>query len=660
MKEKARELTDGFPGFFLACYGIGSGHFSCMYSLFFADVIKYFIMDFGKERDMGDFSGLLQEWLNQPHLNKDLREELLTLSDEKEIEDRFYKDLEFGTGGLRGLLGAGINRMNIYTVRKTSQGFADYINAHYGKGSQGYKGQIPAIAIAYDSRKNSRLFALEAACVFAANDIKAYIYPELMPTPALSFAVRHYNCCGGVMITASHNPAQYNGYKVYNEEGCQLTLEAAGEVLNFINHIGIFEDVKTIGIDLDLTLEERSVMALALSDDSGTPMIEVISEAVGQAYLDRVYEERMNVAGCDGLSVVYTPLNGTGYKPITEILSRISVKDVILVEEQQYPDDSFRTCPYPNPEKKEALALGLDLCNKLKMEGRTPDLLLATDPDCDRVGVAVRHKGKDAEEEEFVLLSGNEMGTLLLDFICQKKIPMPDRPLAIKTIVSSSMSETVAKTYGVEVQNVLTGFKFIGEQIGLLERAGEEKRFIFGFEESCGYLAGTYVRDKDAVVATMLLCEAAAYYKTAGKTLVGRLAELYHQHGYYINDLMEFEFPGAVGMKRMTEILSGLRAEALSDIAGKKVIQIADYLLSKRRIIRGESSCVLSAGILPIALPKSDVLEYVLEGKASVIIRPSGTEPKLKVYLSAKGETKAEGLGIIEAIKRDLEVILRP
>lgn len=609
---------------------------------------------------MGDSKKLYQGWLNQPHLSQELREELLALTDEKEIEDRFYKDLEFGTGGLRGLLGAGINRMNIYTVRKTSQGFADYINAHCGKSSDGYKGQMPAIAIAYDSRKNSNLFALEAACVFAANGIKAYIYPELMPTPALSFAVRHYGCCGGVMITASHNPAQYNGYKVYNDEGCQLTLEAAEEVLNLINTIDIFEGVKTIGMDLDLTLEERSAMALALSDDSGVPLIEVIPDAVGQAYLDRVYEERMAVTGCERLSVVYTPLNGTGYKPITEILRTIGVRDVALVEEQQYPDDTFRTCPYPNPEKKEALTLGLDLCNRLKAEGRTPDLLIATDPDCDRVGVAVRHKEKGAEEETFALLSGNEMGILLLDFICQHKAPMPEKPLAVKTIVSSTMAEAVAGNYGVEVQNVLTGFKFIGEYIGLLEKTGEEKRFIFGFEESCGYLAGTYVRDKDAVVATMLLCQAAAYYKDAGKTLVDRLAELYDQYGYYINDLMEFEFPGAAGMKRMTEILSGLRAEAPTDIAGKKVIQIADYLLSQRRIIRGERSCVLSAGTLPIGLPKSDVLEYVLEGKSGVIIRPSGTEPKLKVYLSAKGETKAESRDIIEAIKRDLEVILRP
>lgn len=604
---------------------------------------------------MGNFRALLQEWLNQPHLDEALREELLALTGEKEIEDRFYRDLEFGTGGLRGLLGPGTNRMNIYTVRRTSQGFADYINAHYGKGSEGYKGRNPAIAIAYDSRKNSRLFALEAACVFAANEIKAYIYPELMPTPALSFAVRHYGCGGGVMITASHNPAQYNGYKVYNEEGCQLTLQAAEEVLNFINEIHIFEDVKTISTDLDLTLEERLAMALALSDDSGVPLIEVIPDAVIQAYMDAVYGERMGVTGCDALSVVYTPLNGTGYKPVTAILKRIGVKKVALVEEQQYPDETFRTCPYPNPEKMEALALGLSLCKRLGEEGNAPDLLIATDPDCDRIGVAVRHY-----REDFVRLSGNEIGILLLDFICQRKAPMPENPLFIKTIVSSAMAEPVAKAYGVEVQNVLTGFKFIGEQIGFLEKVGMKKSFIFGFEESCGYLAGTYVRDKNGVVAAMLLCEAAAYYKAMGKTLVDRLTELYDQYGYYINDLMEFEFPGAVGMKKMTELLTALREEAPSEIAGKKVIQIADYLLSKRRIVPEENGCVLSPETLPISLPKSDVLEYVLEGDSNVIIRPSGTEPKLKVYLSAKGETKTAGLEIIEAIKRDLDALLRP
>lgn len=596
---------------------------------------------------MGNFKALLQEWLSQPHLEKALREELQALTDEREIEDRFYRDLEFGTGGLRGILGAGTNRMNIYTVRRTSQGFADYMNAHYGKGSEGYKSRNLAIAIAYDSRKNSRLFALEAASVFAANDIKAYIYQELMPTPALSFAVRHYGCCGGVMITASHNPAQYNGYKVYNEEGCQLTLEAAEEVLNLINGIHIFEDVKTIGRDLDLSLEERS--AMALSD----ALIEVIPNAVIQAYIDAVYGQRMGVTGCDTLSVVYTPLNGTGYKPVTAILERIGVKKVALVEEQQYPDETFRTCPYPNPEKMEALALGLGLCKRLGEEGDTPDLLIATDPDCDRIGVAVYHN-----EENFVRLSGNEIGILLLDFICQRKVPMPENPLFIKTIVSSAMAEPVAKAYGVEVQNVLTGFKFIGEQIGFLEKAGMEQRFIFGFEESCGYLAGTYVRDKDGVVAAMLVCEAAAYYKARGKTLIDRLTELYDQYGYYINDLMEFEFSGAVGMKKMTELLMALRAEAPSEIAGKKVIQIADYLLSERRIAHGKSSSVLET--LPILLPKSDVLEYVLEGDSGIIIRPSGTEPKLKVYLSAKGETKTAGLEIIEAIKRDLDALLRP
>lgn len=600
---------------------------------------------------------ILKRWLDQDKLDEALRKELLETTDEKELHDRFYRELEFGTGGLRGILGAGTNRMNIYTVRKATQGFADYLNSHYGKGSDNYKGDLISVAIAYDSRINSKLFALETACVFAANGIRSYIYPQLMPTPALSFAVRHYNCLGGVMITASHNPAKYNGYKVYNKEGCQLTLEAAGQVLGFINEIDIFNGVKTISTDLNLTLDEKAALALAISDDSGIALIEVIPDEVNQAYLDAVQEQSTKEENCHKLSVVYSPLNGAGNIPVTEILARIGVKDLTLVEEQSMPDGNFTTCPYPNPEKKEAMALGFNLCNKLMEEGRKPDILLATDPDCDRVGVAVRHKNKEGVKEDFALITGNEIGILLLDYICQKR-EKRERPLAIKTIVSSKMANAVAKDYGVTMINVLTGFKFIGEQIGILERAGEEGRFIFGFEESYGYLAGTHVRDKDAVVASMLICEMAAHYKSLGKTLIDRLEELYQKYGYYINDLMEFEFYGSEGMKQMEEIMRGLRAEALDKIGGKKVTQIADYLSSQKRIVSGEKGCVLSAGTVPINLPKSDVIEYVLEEGGSVIARPSGTEPKLKIYLAAKGETKEEALRIIEEQKEAVRIFL--
>lgn len=638
---------------------------------------------------MRETNEILKKWLDQETLDQGIKEELLVLRDEDDIQDRFYRDLEFGTGGLRGVLGAGTNRMNIYTVRKATQGLADYINLHYGKGSSTYKGEIPSAAIAFDSRINSDLFALEAACVLAANGIKSYIYPELMPTPALSFAVRHYGCSAGIMVTASHNPAKYNGYKVYNEEGCQMTLETAAEVLQLIGQVDIFKDVKTIAIDLNLTLEEKSAMALAISDDSGVKLIEVIPPQVGEAYLQAVQSESTGAVGCKQLSVVYSPLNGTGNKPVRQILDRIGVKDVKIVEEQEMPDGNFTTCPNPNPEKKEALALGLKLCEELAEQGKAPDLLLATDPDCDRVGIAVRRSNREAGEDTYQLLSGNETGILLLDFICQRRLAaseakadksgvsrermvagservakrpdaraglkeMPKEPIAIKTIVTSKMAEKVAKQYGVKMMDVLTGFKFIGEQIGYLEAKGEEDRYIFGFEESYGYLSGSYVRDKDAVNAAMLICEMAAYYKTTGITLVDRLQQLYEKFGFYKNDLIEFTFEGAAGMEKMSTIMENLRAATPKNIIGKKVVEAADYQTSQRRVVSGAPGCVFSAGMRPINLPKADVLEYILEDGSSFIVRPSGTEPKLKIYLSAKGSTREESDEIINNLKTEL------
>ena len=581
---------------------------------------------------------MMKRWLDQKDLDEALKKELLEIKDQEEIQDRFYRELEFGTGGLRGILGAGTNRMNIYTIRKATQGFADYLNHHYGRESEKYSGDAPPVAIAYDSRINSDLFAVEAACVLAANGIKSYIYPELMPTPALSFAVRHYGCCAGIMVTASHNPSKYNGYKVYNYEGCQLTLDAAAEVLSLIEKVDIFDDVKTIEGEL----------------------IETFSQEVTDAYLAAVMKESTG-ANCSDLSVVYTPLNGTGNIPVRKIMDMIGVKQVSIVKEQEMPDGNFPTCSYPNPEKKEALALGLALCKQLSQEGKAPDILLATDPDCDRVGIAVRYMDS-AGEEDYQLITGNEAGILLLDYICTVRGEagrLPKDPIAIKTIVTSKMAEKVAKNYGVTMIDVLTGFKFIGEQIGILEANGEEDRYIFGFEESYGYLSGAYVRDKDAVNASMLICEMTAYYKKAAKTLVDRLNELYEKYGYYKNDLMELAFEGAAGMEKMNGIMNSLRMEAPAHIIDRKVVEIADYHLSQRRILGGSKTCDLAVGTKPIHLPKSDVLEYVLEDGSSIIVRPSGTEPKLKIYLSAKGGSRQESDEIIELLKAKLNEVIK-
>ena len=607
---------------------------------------------------------MLKRWLNQEHLDEGLKAELQSLTDPDEINDRFYRDLEFGTGGLRGILGAGTNRMNLYTVRRATQGFADYINLHYSAGGDRYADRDPAVAIAYDSRIDSDLFALESACVLAANGIKSYLYPELMPTPALSFAVRHYGCSAGIMVTASHNPAIYNGYKAYNHEGCQLTLDAAAEVLERIEGLDIFRDVKTIADGWNLTRDEKTEKAMAFRDANGNPMLEVIPPEVTEAYLQAVKKESTGAKGCENLSVVYTPLNGTGNKPVRRILEMIGVGNVTVVKDQETPDGRFPTCPYPNPEKKEALQLGLELCHQLAEEGTAPDLLLATDPDCDRVGIAVKRYSKANGEYDYCLLSGNEVGVLLLDFICQKRLEaasekstlrnMPKNPVMIKTIVTTQMVEEVAKKYGVKVIQVLTGFKFIGEQIGILEANGEEGRYIFGFEESYGYLSGTHARDKDAVNASMLICEMAAYYKSERKNLLDRLNELYEEFGYFKDDLIEFTFEGAAGMEKMSEIMKEMRAEPPKFVIGQKVVEIADYMTSVRRILGGSCSCDLAAGLRPIRLPKSDVLKYGLADGSSYTIRPSGTEPKLKIYLSARGNNMGQSEDIIFQFKREL------
>ena len=562
-----------------------------------------------------------QTWMDYSKLDKDLKAELevytkaLEQNPEDaaaldEIYERFYKELEFGTGGLRGVLGAGTNRMNVHTVAKATQGLANYVNNHYAvKKSLFKKGKKASVAISYDSRNYSKEFANIAARVLVANDVEVYLYKELMPTPALSFAVRHFGCAAGIMITASHNPAKYNGYKAYNDEGCQMSGEQADEVLHEIIKMDIFKDVKIA------------------EDDSA---VHYIGEEAVDAYIAAVKKESTGFNGCKNLEVVYTPLNGSGNKPVRRIMDEIGVGKVIIVPEQELPDGNFPTCSYPNPEKKEALELGLALCKKLG----TPDLLLATDPDADRVGIAVK------DGDDYVLLTGNEVGVLLLDFLCQVK-KLAENPVCVKTIVSSKMADAVAKNYGVEVKNVLTGFKYIGEQIKFLEEKGQEDRYVLGFEESYGYLSGPYVRDKDAVNASMLICEMAAFYKSAGKTLVGHLNDLYDKYGYYKNDLMDINFEGAAGMEKMASIIEGLRQNPLTTINGKAVVNKIDY------------------GKDDTGLPKSTVLEYNLEDGSTVIVRPSGTEPKLKIYLSARGTSTEDSLQIIANMKQEMGALVQ-
>lgn len=547
-----------------------------------------------------------QEWLAHTLEDPDLTAELQAVKDDPEaINDRFYRDLEFGTGGLRGVIGAGTNRMNIYTVRKATQGLADHINQTCKNGS---------VAISYDSRHKSDVFAKEVARVCAANGVKAYLYPQLMPTPMLSFAVRDLKCSMGVMITASHNPAKYNGYKAYGADGCQITNETADAVLANILAVDEFDSVKLA--DFDEALAEGKIV--------------YIGEDTVERYFENVQKQSIHseIVKASGFKVVYTPLNGTGNKPVREILKRIGIKDVTVVKEQENPDGDFPTCPFPNPEIKQALELGMKYC-----EETGSDLLLATDPDCDRVGIAVKYQG------DYKLLTGNEVGTLLLDYIASQRKAMgtlPERPLAVKTIVTTDLAARVAEKHGVELLDVLTGFKFIGEQIGRMEAAGEADRYIFGFEESYGYLAGTYVRDKDAVVASMLICEMAAFYSRQGKNLVDVLNELYATYGYHLCTQQSFGFEGEAGMEIMKKLMNHLRENPADRIDGDKVIAFGDYLKNVRTDrLTGEQT--------HIDLPKSDVLMYEMEGGSKAVIRPSGTEPKIKVYyfILAKDEAAA-------------------
>ncbi len=559
-----------------------------------------------------------ERWLQQELDDKDLTEELLSVKDKpEEINDRFYRDLEFGTGGLRGVLGAGTNRMNVYTVRKATQGMANYLLKHAD-------GKPQSVAIAHDSRIKGVAFAQQSAAVLAANGIKAYLYPQLMPTPALSFAVRHLKCDAGICVTASHNPAKYNGYKAYGSDGCQVTADMADGIMNEINSLDIFADVKKL--DFQEGIEKG--------------LIEYIGEETVDAFIDSVYAENLKV-DASNLELVYTPLNGSGLMCVKRILDRIGVKNVTVVPEQENPDGNFPTCPYPNPEIREALQKGLELCEKVQ-----PDLLLATDPDCDRVGIAVNQKG------EYVLMTGNEVGIMLLDFIARVKKEqgkLPAHPVAVTTIVSTDMVDPIAKEYGVELRRCLTGFKYIGDIIAELEeKEGSADSYLLGFEESYGYLSGGYVRDKDAVDGSMLICQMAAYYKGKGMTLVEAMNALYEKYGYYKNDLMNFGFEGEDGMKTMNGIMDKLRNDPPAEIAGTKVTGRSDYKTSQSY---GDKEGVID-------LPKSNVLEYRLEDGCKLIVRPSGTEPKIKIYLSGKGATRADSEAVIQKMKDAVPALL--
>ena len=544
----------------------------------------------------------LGRWMDAALEDTALLEELAAVRhDEAAVADRFYRELEFGTGGLRGVLGAGTNRMNIYTVRRATQGLVDYVNE---------SGLPKRVAIAHDSRKNGARFAREAARVLAANGITAFLYPRLEPTPALSWAVRYLGCGAGICVTASHNSAEYNGYKVYGADGCQITSRAAGAILAAMERHDYFDSPRVADY------------AQAVVDG----LIREIGDDCLSDFVDAVLELR---PGNDvrSLRLVYTPLNGSGLEPVRLLLSRMGIPDenITVVPAQEQPDGDFLTCPYPNPEIREAMAEGLRLCDAVR-----PDLLLGTDPDCDRMGAAVPDGAGG-----YRLITGNEMGVLLLDYICRTRIAngtMPAGPVAVTTIVSTDMAAPVAAKYGVELRRTLTGFKYIGEQIGLLEAEGHPERFLFGFEESYGYLSGTHVRDKDAVNAVMLACECAAWYAARGMTLLDALQALYDEFGFYHNALRSFAFDGESGMKTMRDIMARLRAEPLVEIAGYAVEGVTDY--------QGGAA----------GLPKADVLEYRLAGGAKLIIRPSGTEPKIKVYLSAMGGSEAEAGRIIEVL----------
>lgn len=570
-----------------------------------------------------DINALYNEWLEKAVIDPDLKTELESIKgNDEEILDRFYRCLEFGTAGLRGVIGAGTNRMNYYTVCQATQGLAYFLKKHF---------ENPSVAIGYDSRIKSDYLSVEAAKVLAANDIKVYLYEELEPTPCLSFAIRYFKTSSGIILTASHNPAKYNGYKCYNSNGYQMTDDEAAETYDFIQQVDYFTGIKTM--DFDKAVEAG--------------LIEYMGDEVINAFLDEVQKQCVNpdIVKSADLKVIYTPLNGTGNKPVRAILDRIGIKNVYVVPEQELPDGNFPTCPFPNPEIRQSFECALKMAEDIQ-----PDLLLATDPDCDRVGIAVQDGNGG-----YKLMSGNEVGAMLLNYLLSQKAEkgmLSAQSIAVKSFVSTDLAEVIAKKYNCTFKNLLTGFKYIGELITQLETEGRADDFVMGFEESYGYLAGTHARDKDAVVASMLICEMAAYYKSKGMSLAQVMDDIYDEFGYYFNTVSSYTFEGAAGMEKMAAIMDSLRENAPERFAEMTVVKIDDYKTSV-------SKNTADGSTVKIELPKSNVLAYTLTDGNKIIVRPSGTEPKIKAYITAIGKTKDEAQKIADKLLAEADSLMK-
>ncbi len=564
---------------------------------------------------MNDIKALYDLWKEKAVLDKDLQEELSSIDGkDDEILDRFYRNLEFGTGGLRGVIGAGTNRMNVYTVGQATQGLADYLNETFDE---------PSVAIAYDSRIKSDVFAESAAGVLAANGIKVYIFPELMPTPMLSFAVRRLGCSSGIVLTASHNPAKYNGYKCYDPRGFQITDEAAAKTYEYMKKVDIFDGVKR------MSFED------ALAED----MVDYIEDWLKDEFIDCVMDCSINkdVVKKSGIKVLYTPLNGTGNKPVRRVLKKLGVSELQIVKAQEKPDGNFPTCPYPNPEIRQVFEEGLKMT-----EDFPADLMIATDPDCDRVGIAVRDNG------EYKLMTGNEVGAMLCEYLLtqlKEKGKLPENPIVVKTIVTTPLISAICKEYNAEMADLLTGFKYIGELVTELDEKDEQDRYVLGLEESYGYLTGTHARDKDGVNAAMIICEMAAFYKTKGMTLWQFMNSIYEKYGYFFNQLDNYAFEGAAGMQKMTEMMDALRTNPPKELNDSKIVWVGDY----------------KAGVTTdgeTGLPKSNVLSYRMESGDAFIVRPSGTEPKIKIYITAKASSRKEAEEKLTVLSQSIKTLL--
>lgn len=567
---------------------------------------------------MMDFRQGYNRWLNEEKVDEALKNELQTIENEKEIEDRFYKNLEFGTGGLRGKIAAGSNRMNVYTIGKATQGLATYLLKHKAE---------PSVAIAYDSRNMSKEFADQAASVLAANGVKVFLYPSLRPTPMLSFTVRHLETDAGIVITASHNPKEYNGYKVYGNDGGQITDEAAKEILSYIDAADIFEDVK--------------VMALEKAEKEGK--LEYITEEVDKAYYHQVetlcIRKDLIKEKASELKIIYTPIHGSGNIPVRTMLNKLGFTNVAVVKEQELPDGNFPTAPYPNPEDKRVFELAIEMAKET-----APDLIFGTDPDCDRIGVVVKESA-----DSYKVLTGNQVGILLSDYILNARKEMgtlSEQDTIVKTIVTSDMVKPIAMHYGTQVMDVLTGFKYIGEKIKEFLETGANN-FVFGYEESYGYLSGDFVRDKDAVIASVLIAEMALYYRTQGKNLYEALEDLFKQYGYYREDLVSIQMEGKDGQEKIQAIISNLRENAPKEVGGIRVVRVEDYKLSKAyNVLEGEEEAIF--------LPTSNVMKFILEDGSWFVVRPSGTEPKMKIYVSIIGQDEKDATNKVENFKKQV------